>query len=770
MSKRTLIIDCQVFQTASWHRGMGKYSYALLEAMLRDKSMSDYNVTLLFNETIELPDEIQSFVSAIEPTVTSLKLPLSTPPTPREEYSVKRSIDENKAILNRELSKRYKTFDIMIMALYLDEVCPVFPDLAAEKILIYYDSIPYLYHERYSAFRGFFDNFYFPHTATVYEATKLLTISKTVANDLCITFGIPKDRLFNINGAAIPRDQVTPEAPALDIASGEYILMPTGQELRKNNRRAAQGFALYKKQHPDSRLKLVVTSNFTEEGRAEMLAFSSDIVFTGNVSEASIKWLFDNCAFLVFPSEYEGLGLPVLEAIDSNKQIACSDISVFRELSATAFHFFDPLEPEAIAAAIDKEVSAADLPDIAKEFPAVREEYTWERSAAAVFDALSSQSVQKKVTKKKVAIFCPDAAGFSAIGKVVTESHARYAEYFDITYYFDHGPNHKEIRPNPLRALAPCYEVEEFTPADYEKFDEVIYHIGNSEYHLNIIHTALVFPGYVILHDTFLGGAYANLLEAGYITQQRLDAEKRLDVLVQGDDVDSWKSSYLVSVLNRQKGVVVHSKYAAQAVKNILMKNTKTSVNQINLPVSTPLFPDIVTSNTEKITISFAGIIASVKGTAIMEDIASSDEYVNCNVNIFGYSAVEPDLLNRLRSLPHVKLVTNPSDYDFQRLMAETHILINVRLEYKGETSLTTLESMRFGGVPILRNFGWYSELPDDVVVKVEDPSTTLPALSKLVSDSAYRNAVSTRALDYIRANYSHDEYAHAMYRLMDAK
>jgi glycosyltransferase involved in cell wall biosynthesis len=766
--KRPLIIDCQVFQTASWHRGMGKYSHALLEAMMRDNLRDKYNIILLFNTSVELPTEIKRFVSSLEPAVTSLYLPLVLPPTPREERSVKSAIDENKSILNRELSSSYGDFDMMIMALYLDEVCAVFSDVANEKILIYYDSIPYLYHERYAAFEGFFDNFYFPHTATVYEATKLLTISKTVANDLCITFGIPKSRLFNINGAAIPRDAVKPEKPKLALTPAQYILMPTGQELRKNNKRAAQGFALYKQNHPESPLKLVVTSTFTNEGKAEMTAYSDDIVFTGNVSEGTMKWLFDNCAFLVFPSEYEGLGLPVLEAIDSKKQIACSDISVFRELSATAFLFFDPLDPESIAAAIEKEVANSHLPEIAKEYVAVRKEYTWERSARAVYGALSSYSEKSNVTRKKIAIFCPDASGFSAIGKVITESHARYSEYFDITYYFDKGPNHRAIRPNPLAALAPCYDIEKFTSADYEKFDEVIYHIGNSEYHLNIIHLALVFPGYVVLHDTFLGGAYANLLEAGYITQQRYDTEARLDELLQGTKEEGRLSGYLTSLLNRQKGVIVHSEYARRAVKDILVQGGRVKIKHLNLPVSTPLFPDIVTPNNNKLTISFAGIIASVKGTDVMEDIANSDEYDDCNVNIFGYSAVEPDLLARLSGLPHVKLVTNPSDYDFQRLMAGTDILINVRLAYRGETSLTTLESMRFGGVAVIRDFGWYSELPDDAVVKVDGPSDALSALSKLVSDKGYRQEIGARAIEHIHRDFSHNSYALGMYNLMD--
>lgn len=771
--KKTLVIDCQVFQTASWHRGMGKYSYALLDAMFRNKNIMEANdLVFVVTDKIELQPEVRAFLNKNLVNPTILELPLEVPRQPRTEHSIDRTIEANKRILTDQLGDKLGVgqFDFLILALYLDEVCPVFPDNAAEKMVIYYDAIPYLYYERYNLFKGFFDNFYFPHTATIYEATKLLSISETVANDLCIIFGMPNNRITNINGAAIERENIQSAQPNIEgIAAGAYILMPTGQELRKNNKRAVQGFADFKQHHPESDLKLVVTSNFTDEGRVELTQITPEVVFTGNVSEPEIKWLFDNCKFLLFPSEYEGLGLPILEAVDSKKQIACSNISVFREISTTAFTFFDPQDYGTIATALAKVDSGLDLPDIDKEYSAIKQKYTWDQTVSLLEPIMTARPTQmQKRKKRKIAVFCPDASGFSAIGKVVTECHARYSEYFDVTYYFDHGPNHRSIRPNPLPALAPCYNAEDFTAEDYDKFDAIVYHIGNSEYHLNIIHTALAFPGYVILHDTFLAGAYQNLFDLGYISQQRYNAEMRLDELLQGGDTDSRVCNFLSSIVNNQLGVITHSSYAKKAVEGVLLDKSYTKVRKVNLPVSTPMFPDITRPQRDKTVISFAGIIASVKGTAVMEDIAKSERYDKCLINIFGYSAVEPEQLERLKMLPHVNLVTNPSDYAFQELMASTDILINVRLAYKGETSLTTLEAMRFGGVAVVRDFGWYSELHDDTVIKVGSPDDTLGILEELVDDKARRDLTGKRALEYIQKEHTHDSYAAELYRLID--
>ena len=99
--------------------------------------------------------------------------------------------------------------------------------------------------------------------------------------------------------------------------------------------------------------------------------------------------------------------------------------------------------------------------------------------------------------------------------------------------------------------------------------------------------------------------------------------------------------------------------------------------------------------------------------------------------------------------------------------MATTDILINVRLVYKGETSLTTLESMRYGGIVIVRNFGWYAELPEDSVVFVDDPSEVVVTLRNLLKDPTRLELTKQQSIKYIEKNHSHNDYAKKMYELI---
>lgn len=766
---KSLLIDGQIFQTPSWHRGMGKYSFSFTEALLHDrKTGATYgDIQLIFNGNLPDNDEVVKALETKFPEVSLVRLDLKVPREPRNEHSIAPTQRANRLILDEYISAKalsQSQVHFFIPALYLDEVCPVFPEAADEKMMIYYDSIPYLYHQRYGQFAGFFDNFYLPHTATVYEATKLFTISKTVANDLHVIFGLPKDVIHNINGAPIPRPSHKAAKPAgVSIESGEYILMPTGQELRKNNERAVRAFEQFRAAE-NLDIKLVITSTFTDEAKKDLKRISKHIIFSGNVSEPEITWLFREARFVLFPSEYEGLGLPILEAAEEGKVIACSDISVFREMSLDAFNYFDPIDVDDISRSLKKTYDETLSRTKKVDYKELLSRFTWANSVKDFYNALSKVSPVYNGKKKKVAVFCPDPSGFSAIGKVVTESHAWYSRYFDITYYFDRGPNHQVMRPNPLPYLVDCYDVEQFTQSDYERFDAVIYHIGNSEYHLNIIHTALALPGIAILHDTNIGGAYDNLLELGYISKDRYDAEVQLDALSRQKTVTS---SFLTSLVNNQLAVVTHSTYAKKAVTTKLFQYD-APVEKINLPVDTPLYPEISHSLSERLNISFAGIIAKVKGTDIIEGIAESDQFTDCNVNIFGYSAVEPERLEKLRSLPHINLITNPSDYAFQTLMASSDVLVNVRLAYKGETSLTTLEAMRFGTVVIVRDFGWYSELPDAAVCKVDEPEMTIDRLGRMIRDKDGMKRLKEASVEYIEREHSHQGYAEEMAALID--
>ena len=772
---KKIIIDCQVFQTPAYHRGMGKYSFSLLEAILEKLKVSkDYQPIFLFNSSIKQNREVRRALRSLAPQARFLDISLSTPKEPRARHSVQQIRLENEIILTTHLETLGlgKKVDFLILALYLDEVCSVFPknDFIDKKALIYYDAIPYLYPNRYGVFKGFFENFYLPHTASLFEANMIFTISKTVANDLHIMFGIPDDVIHNIDGASIPRATNLPVKPeGFDIEEGSFILMPSGQEQRKNNMRAVEAFDEFCSRYSKD-YTLVVTSFFTEDARAAMQARSGRVIFTGNVSEAELLWLYKKSRFILFASEYEGLGLPVLEAVEENKLVACSDISVFREMSKTAFYMFNPLSTHDISEGI-RAADQAVLEDNNKtdQYKAIVKKYTWPRTADAFLDAMRTHEVWQPVEiKKKIALLCPDPSGFSAIGKVIAESHAWYSRYFDIDYYFDSGPGHTSMRPNFLTYAVKWERTERFDHKKAQQYDAVIYHIGNSEYHHNIIHAALGFPGYVVLHDTNLEGAFQGLEREGIITEQRLHLEETLEKRIAHASKKPRNGSFLASIANSQKAIITHSEYASRAVLDRIVVENDIVVQKINLPVDTPIHEELIGDNDEKLNISLAGIVAKVKGTDIIKAVAASPDYEHCKINIFGYRALESGLLNNLHTLSHVNVVTSPSDFEFQQLMAKTDILLNVREEYRGETSLTTLEQLRFGGAVIVKDVGWYGELPDDIVIKVKDSKGALDALTSLIKDSNRRASMRAASLRYVRENHSHQSYAEKMYKIID--
>lgn len=769
-SKQPISIDCQIFQTFSWNRGMGKYSLELLKSLQKEGYFKSRLVEFVFTSKLPKNEEAEELLRKYIPNATFSYVNLELPKEDRSRHNVQTVRLKNQEILTQHIKENFQEdVTFLILSLYLDEVCPVFPgEGVSEKQLLYYDSIPFLYHERYGRLEGFFEHFYLPHTATVFEADRVFTISKTVANDLHLYFGVNKKKIFNIDGAPIPRSVSKSKKPKLDfdVAPNQYVLMPTGQELRKNNDRAVEAFEEYANSL-DIDTKLVITSSFSEEGRENLRAKSGRVHFTGNVSESELLWLYQNCKFVLFPPEYEGLGLPILEGVEQGKIIACSDISVFKEMSPEAFYYFDPIDVASITEAL-KRVNNDDSID-QEEYTRIMDHYSWSATARRFIDGAKEVNIPRRnKNRKKIAIFCPDVSGFSAIGKDIGELHDTYAQYFDIEYYFDRGPNHRLLRPNILKYAAPCFEAADFKEGDEARYDAIIYHIGNSEYHRNITRVALKYPGYVILHDTNLGGLFHNLVESGYITEQRYKAEIELEaMLTKSHKRDSDKGSFLASILNHHKGIVVHSDYAKSAVKAKLVN--EVPVSYLELPFSTPPFPTILNRNrSSHLTIAFAGIIAPIKGIDIMEQIASSQAFVNCRINIFGFSAAGSDQLRMLQNFSNVEVTTNPTDFEFQNKLIKSDIMINVRMAYRGETSGSTLSHMRYGGASLVRSFGWFGELPDDVVVKVNDPSETLYALERLVSDVAQLKAVQSNALAFMEEHHTHDAYAQGMVTMID--
>jgi glycosyltransferase involved in cell wall biosynthesis len=100
--------------------------------------------------------------------------------------------------------------------------------------------------------------------------------------------------------------------------------------------------------------KLVCTGAPTERQReviekAHLMGLGERIIFTGYIPNNELALLLSNCRAVIFPSLYEGYGLPVIEAMAAGVPVACSKTRALPEITAGAALLFDPESAEQIA-------------------------------------------------------------------------------------------------------------------------------------------------------------------------------------------------------------------------------------------------------------------------------------------------------------------------------------------------------------------------------------------------------------------------------------
>ena len=87
---------------------------------------------------------------------------------------------------------------------------------------------------------------------------------------------------------------------------------------------------------------------------ARSVNMPDNIQILGYVNDCELKALYDNAVGLIFPSLYEGFGLPVLEAMQAGCPVLCANSAALMEAGGDAALYFDPLNPDELAGLIDR--------------------------------------------------------------------------------------------------------------------------------------------------------------------------------------------------------------------------------------------------------------------------------------------------------------------------------------------------------------------------------------------------------------------------------
>lgn len=228
--------------------------------------------------------------------------------------------------------------------------------------------------------------------ASVRRAAAVITVSRFSRGEVARAYGLPASRIDVVYEAPHPHlADGTAEPSGSRGPSGTYLLAFGGVTPNKNLERLLAAFALARERHGvDQQLVLV--------GRlpAGLDTARAGVVTTGYLAEPELAGMLRRADALVFPSLYEGFGLPVLEAMAAGVPVVCSNAAAIPEVAGTAAVYFDPDDVEAMAAKIamvaqDPALRAA-LAERGRERAA---SFTWEHAARetiAVYRRVTSRA------------------------------------------------------------------------------------------------------------------------------------------------------------------------------------------------------------------------------------------------------------------------------------------------------------------------------------------------------------------------------------------
>jgi glycosyltransferase involved in cell wall biosynthesis len=232
------------------------------------------------------------------------------------------------------------------------------------------------------------------------RAAHVISVSECTARDLVQWAGIPREKITVIHHgvpAQEPGGEIYADVRAL-LQGAPFLLHVGGNEPQKNEDVVLRAFGLLCR-NPAFRHDLVLVGkhHFSDDLALELTTRAAlRIRRVSEVTRAELDALYLHCAALVFPSSYEGFGLPVVEAMRAGAPVITSNTSCLPEIAGEAALFVDPRDEQGLANAVrrvlDDERVRVKLSEAGERRA---REFSWARAAE------QTRAVYEKVARKE---------------------------------------------------------------------------------------------------------------------------------------------------------------------------------------------------------------------------------------------------------------------------------------------------------------------------------------------------------------------------------
>jgi glycosyltransferase involved in cell wall biosynthesis len=660
-------------------------------------------------------------------------------------------------------------------------------------VVVLYDLIPLIFADRYLTD----DRVRLPYLARlqlVRDADLVLAISEHTRRDGIEHLGLDPARVVTIGGGA--SEAFRPAAPGADPAAEvrraratvtkPFVLTVAGYEWRKNTEALIEAFARLP-EHVRTAHQLVVACSVPAEGERTWREHAracglgdADLVVTGYVDDALLRSLYQAAALFVFPSRYEGYGLPALEAASCGTPVLTSDSSSLPEILDLPASTFPPHDIAAMcerieAALTDDALRSALLAAGARAAAA----HTWDAVAdrtLAAYDRLAERTGDtndpgsnagdvpgraraSRAARPRVAFvgpLPPVESGVALYNERVLG--ALPLEGIDLEIFHE-TPRGRAAPRSPVDA--PCYPLDALgSRLDPHDYDSIVYTIGDSGYHVRTFDLARRVPGVLWLHDACLVGLHLEWAQWLLRTQRRTgdvlsvyrdeitamyDGRVRPDaVLTEPLSHRSFVAQqvYLnARVVRASRRLVVNSELAHDMVRH----DAGAGATVPPITVLRHAFPDrsvLPISPTRprrsRPLVVALGIVHPIKRPEVLlQAIAALD----LEVDLAFVGPCEEPLRRELLDVAHrlgIAARTTITGYvdvpEYARWISEADVAVQLREVSFGESSGAVHDAIA-GGVPVVTSIASAADLPPEVVTMVapQAPAGELTAAIRAV-------------------------------------
>ncbi len=503
-----IAIDIEPIASPSKYRGMGVYTKGLLTEMFKKDKTNNYFLFNMYeeipiNEELPICDNIKYEYFYMGKNSCLITPKYYAMPYFEEKYEGVMGGLYKKFIKNNNIDTFFLTATLDVFCNYKKEWFE-----GVNIALIVYDIIPLLFSEQYVRGKG--GKKYCMQGVELWKnADKILAISGSVKEDLIKYLDIDENKIqviySGVDTTFLQKDysdeQINATLSKLGITQ-EFFLFPSAEDYRKNMVQTIKAFAMFEGR---GNYQLVITGQLNEEAAKRISKIIDDaglqgrVILTNYISTDMLVMLYKKAKLLVFPSLYEGFGLPVIEAFACGLNVVTSNNSSLGEVAKDAAVIVDPYSKESIAKGISVALKGTDF----SAFKSVIEErlnlFTWENSANLALSALNSLKPKQKqehmATKQPLAYFAPLNTKNEMLKKVYTDALIKLTDYFNVDLFTE------ETDGLDLPETIKIYKGREFA-AYSTKYKHIVYQVADEKENMYMLPILTNFAGTVILHST----------------------------------------------------------------------------------------------------------------------------------------------------------------------------------------------------------------------------------------------------------------------------